>query len=60
MSVNTYPLINGATSRGMMRRHYWHTQQLQARCLAITPTIGPNPRPNPSPTLAPAPTLAQP
>ena len=38
MSVNTYPLVNGATSRGMMRRHYWHTQQLQARYLVITPT----------------------
>ena len=29
MSVSTYPLVNSATSRGMMRRHYWHTQQLQ-------------------------------
>jgi hypothetical protein len=31
MSVSTYPMVNGATSRGMMRRHYWHTQQLQER-----------------------------
>ena len=31
MSVRTFPLVNGATTRGMLRRHYWHTQQLQER-----------------------------
>ena len=68
--VSTYPLVNGATSRGMMRRHYWHTQQLQAHpalTLALgtqqlqeplathNPNLGTNPRPNPRPSLGPSP-----
>ena len=59
--VSTYPLVNGATSRGMMRRHYWHTQQLQARYLVITPAppllahSSPNPRLNPEPNPSPNP-----
>ena len=29
MSVSTFPMQNDTTCRGLLRRHYWHTQQLQ-------------------------------